>query len=228
LTRGYREPGPSYCHGPAPVVSRGVFVGWVHIRGERDYTRAESRHVRGKIVHSFRNNCHLPPRARPSSAAVKQLDASAARGRGLLTFSAISFPFTEQGGPLVFHASLVRQRGSMLVSNSIFAVTKRSDSLVIATPPRSATVDPPSPFTGSAAFQQESEKDFSWTGDLAAELPGTGEVALAGPKFETDLCVGHHCRGDTEDTGGRSTITVALPRAAAPTPSPWRWPGFLR
>jgi hypothetical protein len=223
--RGH-QPGPSYCHGPAPVVSRGVFVGWIRIRGERDYTRAESRHVRGKIVHSFRSNCHLPLRARPSSAAIKQLEASATRSHGFLTFSAISFPFTEQGSPLVLRAALVRQRGSMLVSNSIFTVTKKSDSLAIASPPRSATVDPPSPFTGHAAFQQESSKDFSWTGDLAAELPGIGEVSLAGPGFASSLCIGRHCRGDLDETG--TSTVIALPRAGAPTPSPWRWPSSPR
>jgi hypothetical protein len=69
-------------------------------------------------------------------------------------------------------------------------------TLTVATPPRSASVDPPRPFTGSATFQQESSKNFSWTGDLSAELPGIGDVALAGPDFESALCVGLHCRGD--------------------------------
>jgi hypothetical protein len=224
-----RQPGPKYCHGPAPVVRRGVFVGWVRIRGEHDYTQAESRHVRGKIVNSFRSSCHLPFRARAGSGALEHLDAVALRGKGLLIFSAISFPIVEKGSPLFFRAALSRQRGSMLVANSVSAITKKAESLSIATPPRSATVEPPSPFTGSATFQRESKTDFSWAGNLAAELPGIGEVPLAGPNFESALCIGRRCRGDlNEGESGTTSIAIVAPRAAAPTPSPWRWPGSPR
>lgn len=223
--RGH-EPGPAYCHGPAPVVRRGVFVGWIRIRGERDYTRAESRHVRGKIVGAFRTKCHLPFRGRAGIDAPTRLEAAAPRGNGVLTFSAVRLPLGDQGEPVVFHASLDRQRGPMLVSNSIFTLTKRSDSLAIASPPRSATIDPPSPFAGGAAFQQESSKDFNWTGDLAAELPGIGDVSLAGPRFKSSLCLGRRCRGDLDQSGTSTVIAVA--RAAAPTPSPSRWPGSPR
>lgn len=203
-----RQPQPKYCHGRAPVVRRGVFVGWVRIRGEQDYTLAESRHVRGKIVNSFRSSCHLPFRPRPGSGVVKQLDATAPRGDGLITFSAISFPVVKEGSPLALRASVDRQRGSMFVDNSIFAVTEDSDSLTIATPPRSATVNPLAPFTGSAIFQQESAKDFSWTGDLAVELPGVGEVSLAGPKFKSNLCIGRRCRGELDGSGTSIAIVT--------------------
>lgn len=162
----------------------------------------------------------------PGGAAIEHLDAFAPRGHGLLIFSAIGFPFVEQKRQVFLRASLSRLRRSMLVANSVSAITRKDEALATATPPRSATIDPPSPFTGSATFQQESSKDFSWTGDLAVELPGIGEVNLAGPKFETELCLGRRCRGDSDEAV--SIISGALPRAAAPTPSPWRWPGSLR
>jgi hypothetical protein len=128
----------------------------------------------------------------------------------------------------IFVASFLHVRGKMAVINSQSAIREDAGPLEISTPPRSATVDPPSPFTGSASFQRESAKDFSWTGDLAVELPGIGEVTLAGPKFETALCLGRRCRGDEESSESAGSIAVLLPRAAAPTPSPWRWPGSPR
>jgi hypothetical protein len=205
--RGH-QPQPAYCHGPPPVVRHGVFVGYVHIEGERGYTHAESRHVRGKIVQSFRSACHLPFRGRrPGKPALKELEALAPRGRGVLAFTAISLPLFEKVAPLVFRASLSRLRGKMLISNSAFLVSKKTGALTFATPPRSATVAPPQPFTGSAVFQQESSKDFSWTGDLAVDLPGIGEVSLAGPEFESGLCVGHQCRGVLDLSG--AAIAVA-------------------
>jgi hypothetical protein len=215
---------PNNC--PAGLIRKGVFVGWVKIRGERDYTSAQSRHVRGQIVRESSGRCRRRATARASSAGDVLLDASTQRGRGYLSFMAISFPSTRLEDNLVFGASLIRVRGGMIVFNQQTAIGKDPAALEVATPPRSATVGPPAPFSGSASFQQEAAKQFSWTGDLAVELPGIGEVSLAGPKFETNLCVGRRCRGDEHESG--TSIAVYLPRAAAPTPSPWRWPGSPR
>ena len=211
---------------PASLIRKGVFVGWVKISGERGYTNAESRHVRGEIVREPSGKCRRRGIARASSAGNELLDASTERGRGYLSFMAISFPSTRLANNLVFVASLMRVRGRMVVFNQQAAISKDAGALEVAAPPRSATVEPPAPFTGSASFQQEAAKQFSWTGDLAVELPGVGEVTLAGPKFETNLCIGRRCRGDEEGSG--TSIAVLLPRAAAPTPSPWRWPGSPR
>jgi hypothetical protein len=211
---------------PAGLIRKGVFLGWVKIRGERDYTSAESRHVRGKIVRESPGKCRRRATARASSAGSELVDASMERGRSYLSFVAFSIPSSRLEGNLVFGASLMRVRRTMIVFNQQTAISKDPGSLEIAAPPRSATVDPPAPFTGSASFQQEGAKEFSWTGDLAVELPGIGEVNLAGPKFETNLCVGRRCRGDEDESA--TSIAVYLPRAAAPTPSPWRWPGSPR
>jgi hypothetical protein len=215
---------PNNC--TAGLIRKGVFVGWVKISGEGDYTSAESRHVRGQIVHESSGKCRRQATARASGAGYTLLDASTERGRGYLSFVAISFPSTRLEDNLVFGASLTRVRRRMIVVNQQTAISKDRASLDIAAPPRSATVDPPAPFSGSATFQQEAAKQFSWTGDLAVELPGIGEVTLAGPKFETNLCIGRRCRGDEDESA--TSVAVFLPRAAAPTPSPWRWPGSLR
>jgi hypothetical protein len=214
------------CRGPATLIRKGVFVGWVKIRGERNYTAAESRHVRGEIVRESRNRCHRRAGARASSTGSQWIDASTHRGNGNLFFMAAGLPSTRLETDLLFVASLMRVRGKMVISNSRVAFSEEPAALEIAAPPRSATVDPPTPFTGSASFQQEAAKQFSWTGNLAVELPGIGEVALAGPKFEANLCIDRRCRGDEDESA--TSIAVLLPRAAAPTPSPWRWPGSPR
>jgi hypothetical protein len=56
-----------------------------------------------------------------------------------------------------------------------------------------ATVEPPAPFEGSAAFHLESPTQASWTGDLSVDLPGIGKVALAGPGTSADLCEQNAC-----------------------------------
>jgi len=196
------SPRPNNCHGSSRLTRKGVFVGTVKIRGERDYTSAQSRHVRGEIVEKFQSRCHRRVRARARASGGGSLDsihAETKRGNGNLSFTVFSFPSTGLRSDSAFVALLMRVRGRMVVSNSQVAFAEDATSLEIAAPPRSAIADPPAPFTGSATFQQESANQFSWTGDLAVELPGIGEVALVGPKFETELCLGRRCRGDDEE-----------------------------
>jgi hypothetical protein len=198
------------CRGPASPARKGFFVGTVKIRGERDYTEATSHHVRGEIVQEGRDKCRRQASARASSASSRLLSASTSRGKGRLSFFAFSFPSAKLHSDLVFGASLLRVRGKMVITTTQNALGKSPDALQIAAPPRSASVIPPAPFTGSASFLQEAEDQFSWTGDLAVELPGVGEVSLAGPNFDTSVCVGHKCRGDKDETESNSIIVQII------------------
>ena len=198
------------CRGSGSSTLKGVFVGTVKIRGERGYTEALSHHVRGEIVQEGQNQCRRQASARASSVGSSLLSASTSRGKGRLSFFVFNFPSAKLHSDLVFGASLLRVRGKMVITTIQNAVGENLDALQIAAPPRSASVTPPAPFTGTASFQQEAEHQFSWTGDLAVEMPGVGEVSLAGPKFETSVCVGHKCRGDKDETESSSTIVQII------------------
>jgi hypothetical protein len=201
-SRSYDRPGGN-CR---TLTRKGVFVGLVKIRGDRNYTQAESRHVRGDILREPRGKCRRRAAAQASSTDSKMVSASTSRGSGFLSFFAFNLPSTRLGSDLLFGASLFRFQKGMGIMETRGVLDEDPTSLEIATPPRSATVDPPAPFTGGATFQQEARDQFSWTGDLAVELPGVGEVSLAGPKFETAVCVGRRCRGDEEETETNSII----------------------
>jgi hypothetical protein len=54
--------------------------------------------------------------------------------------------------------------------------------------PVTATVEPPAPFTGTATYEKGAGGKVVWSGDLAVELPGRGEVSLADPTFRAKLC----------------------------------------
>lgn len=189
---------------------KGVFIGTVKIEGERGYTRAVSHHVRGEIGQEGQGKCRQRATARARKAAGRLLSASTSRGKGRLSFSAIDYPSSFLGSELLFSASLVRLRGKMGVITTQGAAARHPTDLEIAAPPRSASVTPPAPFTGSASFQQEAAHQFGWAGDLGVELPGVGEVSLAGPKFEASVCVGQKCRGDKDETESNSIIVQVL------------------
>jgi len=185
------------CTGPGSLIRRGFFTGSVKIRGEGDYTHVDAHRIRGTITQDVREVCRSRPSARASSSAEEILYASAERGHGVLSFEADKWP-PEGGGfnALFFSASLYRRRGPMSIVNSNYGFTEDTSAFAVAKPPRSATIDPPAPLSGSATFTKEGPETFSWLGDLEVQLPGIGPVALAGPSFETTLCVGHNCKGD--------------------------------
>ena len=49
----------------------------------------------------------------------------------------------------------------------------------------SLSVAPEAPFTGTAAFDLDSDGSTSWLGSLAVPMLGGGVVPLAGPEFES-------------------------------------------
>jgi hypothetical protein len=76
----------------------------------------------------------------------------------------------------------------------VVAVPGPTRSFVFEDNLRSATVEPPAPFSGSASFERATKGRKTWTGDLSASFPGRAGVPLAGPKFESVLS--HEVPGD--------------------------------
>ncbi|HEU5251918.1 MAG TPA: hypothetical protein VFU16_01155 [Solirubrobacterales bacterium] len=52
---------------------------------------------------------------------------------------------------------------------------------------RTASVDPPAPFGGTARFPRRPGRPARWTGSLTAPLLGLGRVRLAGPGFAAKM-----------------------------------------
>jgi hypothetical protein len=81
--------------------------------------------------------------------------------------------------------------------------------------PRTATVAPPKPFTGTAKYLKQPGFGTSWTGSLAARLPGAGLVGMAGPGFKANLCnltlaalLEGHCPPGPERVRARSLLSL--------------------
>jgi hypothetical protein len=72
---------------------------------------------------------------------------------------------------------------------------------------RTATIEPPAPFSGRAVFRRGAVRD--WSGDLAVDLPGRSDVSLAGAGVTATLAPA--CR--QERGGGRG---CRRPSAHAP------------
>jgi hypothetical protein len=117
--------------------------------------------------------------------------------RRSLDFSVSRFDFGPRfGGPMVsFSASSTVRRHGLYVLASVSA---EGELAAFSTPDpagvlENASVAPPAPFHGSATFHLDSSTSASWTGSLGVELPGVGNVSLAGTGFWSALCDDTHC-----------------------------------
>jgi hypothetical protein len=69
---------------------------------------------------------------------------------------------------------------------------------------RTATLEPPAPFSGQASFHREAMAARRWSGDLTVDLPGRSGIPLTGPGVGATLV--HACwqgegRGSRADRG---------------------------
>lgn len=195
--RRYRESPADNCNESGDLTRVGTFVGRIRLEGEQGYSDLDTRSARGKIESSPDQAC-TSRRARASAAAGEAtLIAAAPKGRGMLSFEVVRWAPSEGFTPIFFQAHLARVRGRMFITNGVEGFGEGTRLLEIGEQPLSAAVDPPGLFTGSAEFLQQ-PGDFTWLGNLGADLPGIGPVDLAGPEFEAMLCLDRRCRGDAD------------------------------
>jgi hypothetical protein len=238
------------CKGKAPATQKGVFRGTIRFRGERGFTRVRAAQARGVVYRSYRQVCkrrrHEPPPPKLSEIPSSSLSAVSSRGQWAPWFSAFKEEpakprpnFSSSLEEANYIAASAERRGRMTIYRSA-GVTAPAETFTVTplgTQPVSATVAPPAPFRGTASYERGPAGTGAWSGDLRVELPGLGEVPLTGSSYRAELCRSFACACPVGQcgflvvvgTGGwRAARLRQLSTAAAPTPSPWRWPGSLR
>jgi hypothetical protein len=93
-------------------------------------------------------------------------------------------------------AAAKRDRGRIEESSFALYFLGRGSTFLLPNrrrPAAEAILKPPAPFSGSATFRRQGSKPPSWTGDLRVDLPGFGDVRLAGPGAKATMCEGLTC-----------------------------------
>jgi hypothetical protein len=192
------------CHGGAGTIQRGVFRGTIKFRGEEGFTEVSASRARGRIESSSREICPRNDHDTSTGIAVGgdsipgYLLEATERSRGReLNFSAIR---GTSGSALdgetwftVYLAEIARETRIIRIASA----TAQAASLSVAGDPRrpsSASVRPPAPFRGTAAFQGTGTES-TWEGTLAIDLPGARDLELTGPSFRSSLCLNKSCVG---------------------------------
>lgn len=182
---------------------KGVFRGRIEFHGEGGYTTVDRQSAPGEVQLVPRVVC---PRAKHHSRPAPETTEEAGieylaagrdeKGGGSLSFEAFAMglhlgadqPLTD------FSATYTHKHGRLLILASTRVLAEQEGVLALTAPegtPTEATVDPPAPFSGSAAFKLETPTTASWTGDLSVEVPTLGRVSLAEPGFWAGACAAH-------------------------------------
>jgi hypothetical protein len=198
--------GGPYCGEGVIKTRRGVFVGSVGFHGLDGFTTASSRRAAGLISVTARQVCQVPVAQAPEPTPAPQAPLATRSARiyasGQIGPAAVSFSSTGSnidetgfgagGLPTIdFEAFYKSELRGMRVIARVYADRPRSTDFSIPVPVGAltdATITPPKPFSGSGIFHLETPTSASWSGDLAAAIPGVGVVPLTGPGMTVQLC----------------------------------------
>lgn len=187
--RSSRARGRGGCGQPPRLSEAGLFKGTIRFAGEDGYTKLNARRARGIVIGGGGPDCEAVSSVTfPFAKITTHLTAVARRAGKTVSFEATAF-----GGDrrLVVTGSLQERRGNMRILRVASAIVGGEHAFV-ATPigerPAHATLEPPKPFSGTGVFQEGPALTNSWTGSIAAWLPGAGTVRLAGPRFASSFC----------------------------------------
>ena len=193
---GQARRSPGICGGRARISQPGIFVGMVRFNGEQGFTRVTVGHARGFVYRSFKESCKVSKSNGHSAGSIYLAERAKADGRTTV-FSATKptggSPFA---GTCFYFVSQWQTRHGM--TSVKVAATKAAGNTFIVTgsnQPESATITPPSPFSGTASFHASGGALAEWQGTLTVDLPGVGTVGLTGTQFMPKLCLGRSCVG---------------------------------
>jgi hypothetical protein len=178
------------CRGEAQTVQSGTWVGRIEFKGEQGYTAAHATRARGAITDTPKVICssHEGKEGKLPDFQATILNA-ASDGKGIFatSFSSEARPSIASSG---FAASLFEMHRRGLAIFRSISTDAKSDAFAVSEEDghiSSATIAPPVPFKGTATFQRTRGSEGTWTGTLAGDFPGRGEVTLAGPKFSAKV-----------------------------------------
>jgi hypothetical protein len=195
------------CKGGPEIVERGRFVGTIRFRGRRGFTEVDAHKTNGIVSRTPPQTCRRHKAAGVETLGISEGEASAVPEGTLELIAGTggsgphfnAFRFDKPGFPeplfQSFDASIYRREPGLTVT-SLATVHGTAGDFVSPEPSEplsAATVSPPAPFSGSAAFEMASARQAEWSGDLAVEIPGYGRVPLTGPKIAAGLCETKAC-----------------------------------
>lgn len=173
--RPKRDAPPKGCKGPDTVIQSGTWEGKLVFRGENSYTKVSERKVKGTVTKRGELKCDIPGGGFPPSNCLA-LNSNA---------TDVFFGARERNqGGAQFSATALEKKGRVEIRRSVTAVGQ-AGSFTANVEAGTASVNPPSPFSGSATVE-----NGTLNGSLSVELPGkTVDLGgLSAQLFDNAFC----------------------------------------
>jgi len=164
----------------------GTYQGTFEFRGEEQYTEAETTSAHLLIRPILNLVC--------GGVSQGETGGYGTRGARLRLFRhngerriALQFNKNRQGARARFEASIKERKGKIAITRDVVGRAIPGSAFAFADDLQTATLSPPTPFSGSATFHRDATPANRWTGNLTVDFPGEANVALTGPKVRATL-----------------------------------------
>jgi hypothetical protein len=164
----------------------GSWDGTIALAGEEGFTRVGETRAKA-IVNPFidivcGDSIGISEGSGPGVRGARLVARSANSRRALF----LQVNKNHRGAPVRVESSLEERRGRLLVNRE---VVHRYPTRSFSFDPllRTATFDPPAPFSGAATFHRNANPANRWTGNLSVDFPGHADVPLVGRRFRAAL-----------------------------------------
>lgn len=178
----------SVCDPESVKFPGGRYEGTIEFRGEEGYTRASATRV--PLILSPYLNILCPGDG--GEGLGPGLPGARLRvfARGQARRLSLQVNANRPGARMFYEALTEEIRDGIEISRAVEGVVPGSsfdyDPLL-----RTATLDPPAPFSGSASFHRNALPANRWTGNLAIDFPGRSNVPLTGAAVRAGLVHAH-------------------------------------
>jgi hypothetical protein len=194
---------PKGCKGRPSTLSEGLFVGTIKFTGEREYVRIETTQAKGRLnvwresewrcpSHKRSRHTHNTPqpptlRSRQRSEAEKEPATLAAVSRRCSCFFGAVAERDRRGrGPSTFFGAQFEEREGMEISR-VTSAEAGASAFVFNHAAGTATVHPPSPFSGSGTFKRRPHGRDLWRSTIQVPLLGVDPIRIGGRSFRAGL-----------------------------------------
>jgi hypothetical protein len=214
------EPLP-FCKGKEGSVTTGTYVGTVRFTGFDPFVHFHASRVRGKVSRTPPVHCHIPggahPHPKPEATEEEEETTAvlyAAPRCGRFAFAAAGDRDTgaaggDPRGKFTLFAAISKERvGRVHVSRFVLLFVPGAEVFTVDSGLASASVAPPPPFHGSAAFQRGVDgAPSTWTGSLSVSFLD-GRLALTGKGIEASLVAGDGSSIESECESGHAQMSA--------------------
>jgi hypothetical protein len=165
-------------------VASGYYEGVIAFHGEQGYTEVEALRAEGDA--SLLLNLVCP--AKSTFGTGPGLPGAELRVRGTNPTATPSLTVVENDpqAPVQLEAHTYERLGEIAINRTIRMEAPRT-AFDYDSKPRTATLKPPSPFSGTARFRRLGRRKSLWSGNLTVDLPGQAGVHLTGRHLRESL-----------------------------------------